>query len=114
MIEFCGDDYMRDNSPETYIATEPNPKKAGSEKYGGYNWRSQPVNQMVYVASALRHLLAHAEGEDLDPDCDLGKSHLDGAIGSLAILIDSISCGTSIDDRPVVKNLSALKALEQK
>jgi len=73
MIEFCGDDYMRDNSPETYIATEPNPKKAfgdkkpqlqlvplsvmtsiakalaeGSEKYGGYNWRSQPVNQMVY------------------------------------------------------------------
>jgi hypothetical protein len=84
----------------------------GAGKYGGYNWRAQPVDQMVYIGSALRHLLAHAEGEDIDPDCDNGKTHLDGAIGSLAILIDSISCETSIDDRPKVRNVNALKALE--
>jgi hypothetical protein len=84
----------------------------GAEKYGAWNWRDQPVQRMTYVGSTLRHLAAFVEGEDIDPD-GKGKTHLEGAIASLAILIDSIACGTSFDDRPGVKSEGTLKMLSK-
>lgn len=75
----------------------------GARKYGAWNWRDQPIQLMTYVGSLKRHLASWIEGEDIDPDGD-GKRHLDGAVASLAIIIDAISCGCAIDDRPKVKD----------
>lgn len=84
----------------------------GAEKYGSWNWRDQPVQIMTYVGSLERHLASWVEGEEIDPD-GMGKTHLEGAICSLAIIIDAISCGSAIDDRPTVKDQSVLNALKQ-
>ena len=72
----------------------------GSEKYAPWNWRNDPVEVMTYVGAALRHIAAWVEGEEMDPDSDKGKTHLDGAIASLAILIDARAHGSAIDNRP--------------
>ena len=82
----------------------------GARKYGAWNWRDQPVQLMTYVGSLKRHMASWIEGEDIDPDGD-GKRHLDGAIASLAIIIDAISCGSAIDDRPRVKNMGVINTL---
>jgi hypothetical protein len=82
----------------------------GAVKYGEWNWRDQPIQVMTYVGSLERHMAAWIEGEEIDPDGD-GKTHMEGAIASLAIIIDSISCGSAIDDRPQVKDVGVLKAL---
>jgi hypothetical protein len=84
----------------------------GAEKYGPWNWRDIPIRLMTYVGSAQRHLDAWIEGEELDPDGD-GKTHLEGAIASLAIILDAISSGSAIDDRPQTPNEGVLKALKQ-
>lgn len=84
----------------------------GAEKYGPWNWREIPINIMTYIGSAQRHIAAYVEGEDTDPDGD-GKSHLDGAIASLAIIIDAISAGTCNDDRPPISNGGVLDTLKK-
>ena len=84
----------------------------GADKYGAWNWRDQPIQVMTYVGSMKRHIAAWVEGEDIDPDGN-GKTHLEGAIASLAIIIDAVSCGVAIDDRPVVKDSGVLDALQQ-
>jgi len=84
----------------------------GAIKYGPWNWRDQPVMLMTYVGSMKRHMAAWIEGEEIDPDGN-GKTHLEGAIASLAILIDAISCGTFIDNRPTVKDNGVLQALKK-
>jgi hypothetical protein len=84
----------------------------GARKYGAWNWRDQPVQVMTYVGSLKRHLAAWIEGEDIDPDG--GKLHLDGAIASLAIIIDAISSGSALDDRPKVKDGGTTDALSNK
>lgn len=83
----------------------------GAEKYGAWNWRDQPVQIMTYVGSMKRHMAAYIEGEDIDPDGN-GKTHLEGAIASLAIIIDALSAGSAIDDRPKVKDQGVLNALK--
>lgn len=83
----------------------------GARKYDPWNWRNEPIQLMTYIGSMERHVAAWVEGEEIDPDGD-GKLHLDGAIASLAIIIDSISCGSAIDDRPSVKNKGVLKSLK--
>jgi hypothetical protein len=123
---------------ETIDRTQPNPKQAmgdkkiqlqlvpaaasiaianglveGVEKYGAWNWRDQPIQLMTYVGSLRRHLDAWIEGERIDPD-GMGKTHLEGAIASLAIILDAMSCGSAIDDRPRVKNSGVLNALNAK
>lgn len=72
--------------------------KEGAKKYGAFNWRKQKIGAMAYVDPMLRHLLAWADGEDIDPES--GKHHLDGVGASLAILIDAMETGNLIDDRP--------------
>ena len=85
----------------------------GAKKYSPWNWRDDPVETMTYYGAVQRHLAAWVEGEDLDPDSAHGKTHLDGAIASLAILIDALSLGTAIDNRPKVKSAGTLQRLEQ-
>ena len=45
-------------------------------------------------------MLAWLDGEEIDPDSATGKTHLDGAIASLAILIDAVESDCGIDNRP--------------
>lgn len=72
----------------------------GRDKYGAWNWRSTQVEAMTYVGAIMRHLMAYVDGEDLDPDSATGKSHLDGAAASLAILLDATHGGFLVDNRP--------------
>jgi len=72
----------------------------GRIKYGTAKWRETKTESMTYLGGALRHIYAYIEGEDIDPDSITGKSHLAGAIASLAILVDCIAMGTVVDNRP--------------
>lgn len=84
----------------------------GAIKYGPWNWRDNPVELMTYYGALCRHMDAWVEGEDVDPDGS-GKTHLDGAIASLAILIDASEGGTCIDNRPENSNGNTLRALQR-
>lgn len=77
----------------------------GAEKYGPYNWRTTPIDAMVYIDAALRHLAAYVDGENAASDS--GLSHISHAASSLCILIDAIACGTARDNRPA-KGQSAM------
>ncbi len=83
----------------------------GAEKYGPYNWREEgkPVTVTIYVAAAMRHLLAFMDGEDLDPDS--GHLHLGHLRAGIGVVMDAMACGNAIDDRPVKG--PATKLLEQ-
>lgn len=70
----------------------------GASRYGPYNWRKTKVRATVYINAALRHLSAHADGENLCPKS--GVSHLAHAAANIAILLDAQGVGTLIDDRP--------------
>lgn len=72
----------------------------GAEKYQPFNWRSAKVRRMTYIGAAIRHLLADLDGEDVDPESTYGKTHIEGALGSLAVLQDAIAGGFLVDDRP--------------
>lgn len=72
--------------------------KQGAEKYGPYNWRDKTVEAMTYVHAAERHLMAWADGEDLDPES--GQPHLGHVLACLAILADATEQGNLIDNRP--------------
>lgn len=77
------------------------PRKDREEPgYGPLNWRDQKIEYMTYIDAAMRHLLAAADGEDIDPDTGaLACEHLDLAMATLAILIDARMQGTCVDDR---------------
>lgn len=80
----------------------------GAAKYGPYNWRHNKVVYTIYLDAALRHIMAVLDGENTDPDSVTGKSHLAGAMASLAVLVDAIESGNVIDDRPPVGPASAM------
>lgn len=77
----------------------------GGDKYGPFNYRESKVEALTYIGGMLRHLLAYADGEDIDPEG--GKPHLAGLMANAAILIDTKSCGTLIDNRPKLGNAGA-------
>jgi hypothetical protein len=88
----------------------------GAFKYGPFNWRDKDVNHSTYIAAALRHIMAHWDGQDFDPGAkELAKKlgqgdpmpqpyqlvrNLAAARCSLGILIDAILTSHAIDDRP--------------
>ena len=72
----------------------------GADKYGAFDWRTRRPVASAYVAAMLRHLYAYMDGEDTDPDSEVGKDHLDGIAGSLAVLLDATHGGFLEDDRP--------------
>ena len=72
--------------------------KNGADKYGAFNWRSQPIKASNYLAAAERHIKAWQDGERSAPDS--GVHHIAHAVAGLMILLDAEACGTLIDDRP--------------
>lgn len=71
----------------------------GARKYGSASWREvESVDLAQYVAATMRHLMAYADGEDIDPES--GNPHLSHAMASLAIMVDLIEQGNGTDTRP--------------
>lgn len=70
----------------------------GARKYGEFNWRMSKLRTTVYIAAAKRHLAQWLDGQDDDPES--GVSHLAHARACLGVLLDAISTGNVIDDRP--------------
>jgi len=73
----------------------------GAEKYGPYNWRESKVRYSVYIEAALRHLYAAMDGEDNDTEA--GAPHLASVAACMLILLDAVSLGSFVDDRPAVR-----------
>lgn len=89
----------------------------GKIKYGFHNWRSSGgVVMTTYIDACLRHLMAFAMGEDIDPDTvgedgTGGFSHLAKLIASAAVLRDAMLHGQAIDDRPPPTDPAIIAAL---
>ena len=58
----------------------------GAEKYGPENWKELEDLQNRYTAGALRHIFAHMDGEELDPETNL--SHLAHAMCCLLFKLE--------------------------
>lgn len=71
----------------------------GAKKYGAYNWRKDPVSLSTYISGAMRHLQCFLDGEETARDT--GVSNLGSVMANCAIMLDAMSCGTAIDDRPL-------------
>jgi len=70
----------------------------GAGKYGPWNWRDESVEVMTYIGALKRHIDAWVDGEECADDS--GYPHLAHAIAGLAILIDAVTGGFAIDNRP--------------
>ena len=80
----------------TYIAIG---LQEGLRKYGPASWRDvESVDLAQYVGASLRHIMAYADGEDIDPES--GNPHLAHAMASLAIMVELIEKGNGTDTRP--------------
>jgi hypothetical protein len=78
-----------DMSLITYSMLEPAAKvlKFGAKKYGERNYRNpNPGFEKRLVAATLRHLLAHTDGDEDDPES--GEPHLAHALTSLMLIFD--------------------------
>ena len=71
--------------------------KHGADKYGVRNWRRDKILASTYEGAMLRHFLAWAMGQDIDPDS--GKSPLTHLRACCAVVLDAVEHGTLIDDR---------------
>jgi hypothetical protein len=98
--------------PPTAIAAVAAVMEVGAAKYGPYNWREFPVQRMVYLEAALRHLYADLDGESVDPET--GLMHLEHAAAGLLILIDAIRCESHIDNRPFPGRAAAVMGSQAK
>ena len=58
----------------------------GAEKYDAANWRKLDALQNRYTAGALRHIFAHMDGEQLDPET--GLSHMAHALCCLLFKLE--------------------------
>lgn len=68
----------------------------GAKKYARDNWRKGMAWSRV-IDAAMRHLLAIADGEDLDPET--GEPHAAHARCCMAFLIEYQKYGLGEDDR---------------
>lgn len=72
----------------------------GADKYGVFNWREEAVSVSTYIGAIMRHLLAFADGENVDPESNNGGTHLGAIMSCAAILLDAEAVGSLHDDRP--------------
>ena len=70
----------------------------GARKYGAYNWRTGSINVSVYYAAMQRHMDAFWDGEDAAEDS--GVHHVAHAMACCALLLDAMTVGKLVDDRP--------------
>ena len=75
--------------------------KLGADKYGERNWRKNRIKASTYEGAILRHFMAWAAGEDIDPES--GHSHLYHIRACCGVVLDSEMHGTLIDDRARVE-----------
>ena len=78
-----------DMSLITYSMVEPAAKilKFGEKKYGRLNYRNpNPGFEQRLIAAALRHLLQHTDGQELDTES--GEPHLAHALSDLMLIFD--------------------------
>ena len=71
----------------------------GAAKYDAENWRKLDDLQNRYTAGALRHIFAHMDGEELDPETNL--SHLAHAMCCLLFKLEiELENGKSKEEEP--------------
>lgn len=71
----------------------------GGGKYGYGNYKATPVLASIYISATERHFAAWKEGQECDPFD--GVPHLAAVLANVAILLDSRSVGTMVDDRQI-------------
>ena len=71
--------------PFTALAPVIRVLEYGAKKYGRDNWMQVEDSERRYLAAALRHLTAFAEGECSDPES--GESHLAHAVCCLLFML---------------------------
>ena len=76
--------------------------KHGGDKYGIRNWTKDKILSSTYEGAILRHFLAWASGEDIDPDS--GRPHLTHMRACGAVVMDAQKHGTLIGDRNRVES----------
>lgn len=84
----------------------------GAGKYGPYNWREKTVSLRTYIAAAMRHLQQFLDGETVASDSRV--HHLGHVEACCAIMLDAISVGNAIDDRPLPGRAGEVIATIQK
>lgn len=82
--------------PRSALELEARVLEFGAKKYSKNNWK-KGMEWTRLVDSALRHLTAWNEGEELDPES--GLSHLAHAKCCLSFLIEYQTKGLGEDDR---------------
>ena len=85
--------------PAIAVAHAAHAMMNGASKYGPYNWRAKKVIASIYIDAAKRHLDQWFEGEEVASDS--GVHHLGHGMACLAILLDALTTGNLIDDRPI-------------
>ena len=70
----------------------------GAKKYGPYNYRKVDISISTYKSAAERHLSAFWDGEDIAEDS--GVHHVAHAMACCALILDAMSIGKLVDDRP--------------
>lgn len=68
----------------------------GAEKYDAHNWRQGMAHSRL-IGGALRHIMAHMSGEDIDPES--GLFHIDHAQCCLHFLSAYLHTESGEDDR---------------
>ena len=71
--------------------------KDGANKYGPFNWRTNPVEAGTYINAAKRHLMLWAAGEEHARDT--GVNNLGAVMACCAILLDAQLHDSLIDNR---------------
>lgn len=94
--------------PPVAIIREAEVFKLGARKYGAYNWRESAVVRSIYIAAAMRHLYAMADGQDIDPES--GQPHSAHVRACMAILLDAAEIDKLVDDRPPPGNAAGVLA----
>ena len=79
----------------------------GETKYGRNNFIATPVVASIYIAAAMRHLMAWQEGEEFTKE---GGPHLGNALATIAIILKARNQGTLIDDREYTRIEGAFHA----
>jgi len=69
----------------------------GATKYNRHNWRDG-ISQSRLIAAALRHILAHNDGETFDQES--GCQHLAHAACCIMFAINMLQTRPDLDDRP--------------
>ena len=78
----------------------------GGDKYGKRNWQIDEILASTYVGAMFRHLIAWAEGEDIDSDS--GKPHLTHLRACAAVVMDADRHDKLIDDRLFAETKAAV------